>query len=220
VRTALVAAETHFTAVELIVVDDGSHDATATRVRTMMAADPRIRLIAHERSRGFGASFDSGRREARLEWTVMIQGDGPFSEATLRNVFARVGEADVICGYWNNPQERSWLRRLLSRAWTTTLNLGLGYRLRYYNGLQVHRTSWLRQLALQSSGFGFQAELLIAALRDGKRYIEVATDYIERPEGGATKIFRLRNLLSVAATLLQLLRLGWSNTHSTARVTS
>ena len=144
-----------------------------------------------------------------MGWTVMVQGDGPFSEQTLVSAFERVGQADVVCGYWNNPAERSWLRRLLSRAYTAALNTGLGYRMRYYNGLQVHETAWLQRQTIESSGFGFQAEVLIAALRDGREYVEVPTDYIERPEGGATKIFRLRNLLSVAGTLCGLLRGGW-----------
>ncbi|PKP84365.1 MAG: glycosyltransferase family 2 protein, partial [Alphaproteobacteria bacterium HGW-Alphaproteobacteria-2] len=48
---------------ELIVVDDGSADATMARVAEVQ--DPRIRLVAHPRNRGASAARNTGIREAR-----------------------------------------------------------------------------------------------------------------------------------------------------------
>lgn len=206
-RIASAAASRCFADHELLVVDDGSRDATAARVRAYAAENPHVRLLEHDTNRGFGASYDTGRFAAQMDYTVMVQGDGPFSEETLVAFFRRVGEADVICGYWNNPQERSAFRRVVSRLYTAILNGLFGYRMRYYNGLQLYRTAWLRELPLTSRGFGFQAETLLAALREGMRVVQVPTDYIERPDGGVTKAFRLKNVTSVLGTIWQLVQI-------------
>ena len=50
------------------------------------------------------------------------------------------------------------LATLLSKAFTGLVNPVTGRRLTDYNGLQIHRSDVLRQLSIQSLGYGFQAE--------------------------------------------------------------
>ncbi len=204
--TVIEAASECFDDFEIIVVDDGSTDRTAAVAESFARSNGHIRLISHDDIRGFGASYDTGRRNATKAFTVMVQGDGPFSAATLCEFFSHAGEADFICGYWNNAGERILTRRIISSVYTKVLNTYLGLNLKYYNGLQLYRTKFLNDLEIKSTGFGFQAEVIVAAISSGQDFVEVPTDYIERPEGGATKIFRARNILSVLGTLLQLHR--------------
>ncbi len=86
-------------------------------------------------------------------------------------------------------------------AYTKLMNLIFRLNLKYYNGIQIHQTEWLKNLELKSSGFGFQAELLIKAIKDGRSYVEVPHIHIERPGGGKTKIFKLKNIISVIKTI-------------------
>ncbi|HDR68484.1 MAG TPA: hypothetical protein ENN61_05475 [Bacteroidaceae bacterium] len=62
----------------------------------------------------------------------------------------------------------------------------------------------MKDIKLNSTGFGFQSELLIKAIREGKSYIEVPYIHVERPGGGATKIFKLKNIFSVLKTIIHL----------------
>jgi hypothetical protein len=110
----------------------------------------------------------------------------------------------VVSGFIENPASRSRLRRAISTAYTWTLNSLFGMRLRYFNGLQIHETSWLRGVTLRSQGFAFQAELLIRALRDGRTHLEVPYRHRERPGGGKTKIFKIGNIVSVIRAILLL----------------
>jgi glycosyltransferase involved in cell wall biosynthesis len=198
------AVEKSFTDYEVIVVNDGSTDTTLAIVQKKIEANPRIRLIHHPYPRNIGICYSEGRNCARMEYCVMIQGDNVFSEETLIQVFSQVGKADFICTYWNNPEIRSWTRRLISAGYTGVLNFMLKENLRYYNGMQIHRTDWLKQVEITSVGFGYQAEVLVHALKQGKKYLQIPVDCMERPGGGMTKVFKPQNIKSVMQTILHL----------------
>jgi hypothetical protein len=94
----------------------------------------------------------------------------------------------------------------VSKAFTVLVNLITRRGLRYYNGLQIHRAAILKSLRIESQGYGFQAEVLVKALRLGNSYIEVPMDLIERVKG-ESKAFRLKNFVDVWRTLRLLARL-------------
>src|SRR5262249_25792901 len=100
---------------------------------------------------------------------------------------------------------RSWFRTALSKTFTSIVNAVTGRRLHYYNGLQIHRADALRQLRIESSGYGFQAEVLAKALRTAKTFIEVPMDLVER-QHGASKAFRMKNVTDVVRTIVTLYR--------------
>lgn len=198
------AAERHFDDYEIIVVNDGSTDRTLGIVHENMARNPRIRVISHEKPWGFGASYHDGRRHATKTFTVMVHGDNAFDEDTLGRFFSNAGKADVICGYIANPAARDWTRRAISFSYTTAMNILFCMNLKYFNGLQIHRTDWLQEADIKSDGFGFQAELLIKAIKDGRSYLQVPTIHTERPGGGETKVFKMKNVRSVTRTMAEL----------------
>src|SRR5229473_1576552 len=95
-----------------------------------------------------------------------------------------IGEADIIIGYTRDMwKTRTWLRALMSKTFTLFVNVITHRRVRYYNGLQIHRAAVLKSLRIQSSGYGFQAEVLVKSLRLTRTYVEVPMDLIERKHG-------------------------------------
>lgn len=60
---------------ELVVVDDGSRDATADRLRALAAEDERVKLVALSRNFGHQAALSAGLEHARGDVVVMIDGD-------------------------------------------------------------------------------------------------------------------------------------------------
>ena len=186
---------------EILVIDDGSRDDTAAIVDASTKRFPAVRLLKNGRNRGFGWSYRRGVEEAALANIVMVHGDNAWGWSTLREFFSRTGEADAIIGYTRGMlQSRPLVRTLVSKAFTFLVNLITRRGLRYYNGLQIHRAPILKSLRIESQGYGFQAEVLVKALRLGNSYIEVPMDLIERVKG-ESKAFRVRNFVDVWRTL-------------------
>src|ERR1700719_2916145 len=71
VRQAVVEADEALAALcddyEILVVDDGSRDATAAVVSEESALRPRVRLLRHTMNRGYGAALRTGFEAARFE---------------------------------------------------------------------------------------------------------------------------------------------------------
>src|SRR5579862_1789718 len=68
---------------EIIYVDDGSSDATADAIRTLMRDFPRLRLIRHAQSCGQSAAIHSGIAAARAPWIATLDADGQNDPADI-----------------------------------------------------------------------------------------------------------------------------------------
>ena len=194
---------------EILVIDDGSRDQTAAIVESARRRYPAVRLLKNERNMGFGWSYRRGVEAAALAHIVMVHGDNAWGWATLREFFGHTGDADVIIGFTRDMMKsRTWARTVISKTFTLLVNLITWRRLRYYNGLQIHQAPILKSLHIESRGYGFQAEVLVKALRLTKTYVEVPMDLIER-EKGESKAFRMKNFVDVFNTLKRLAALEW-----------
>jgi hypothetical protein len=71
--------------------------------------------------------------------------------------------------------------------------------------LVVHRTELLRQIAINTDGFAYQAEALIKVLRQGHSYVEVGTNVTQR-QGGRSMALMPKNLFKVVSAIYALYR--------------
>jgi dolichol-phosphate mannosyltransferase len=194
---------------EILVIDDGSDDGTGRLVEAHAARFPGVRLLVNDRNMGFGWTYRRGVDAARLDHIVMVHGDNAWGAATLRDFFSHVGEADTIVGYTRDMwHSRTVVRTMVSKTFTLMVNAITWRGLKYYNGLQIHRAGVLKSLTIESRGYGFQAEVLVKALRLTKTVVEVPMDLMERDKG-ESKAFRLRNFVDVAKTLGRLIKVEW-----------
>jgi glycosyltransferase involved in cell wall biosynthesis len=189
---------------EILVIDDGSRDGTGALVSANLSRFPTVRLLVNDRNLGFGASYRRGVAAAALDHIVMVHGDDAWGHETLRDLFSHVGEADIIIGYTRHMwRSRTWRRTAVSKVFTFLVNVITQRRLAYYNGLQIHRAPILKSLQIESTGYGFQAEVLVKALRRTRTYREVPMDLNERRHG-ESQAFRLKNVVDVVRTLARL----------------
>ena len=205
VRQILDVVEGRFRDYEIILINDGSADSTGLRMEDLARRYPKIRLIHNPTNVGLGASYRVGCAEARHEYVMMLCGDGGMPASSLPAIFDKVGSADIVVPYCVNLRRiKTPTRYLLSRAYTLLLNVLFGQRLRYYNGLQVHRLELVRSVANESDGFGFQGEILVKLLKAGRSYVEVGVEGAEKTNRSSA--LRLKNIASVVRTIASLLR--------------
>jgi 4-amino-4-deoxy-L-arabinose transferase-like glycosyltransferase len=95
VREALDAAAVTW---ELIVVDDGSSDATQEVLAALGAAEPRLRPLRHDRRAGQTAALLTGFAVARGELIATLDADLQCRPEDLPRLIEALGDADLACG--------------------------------------------------------------------------------------------------------------------------
>jgi glycosyltransferase involved in cell wall biosynthesis len=198
------AVSPRFSAFEVIIVDDGSTDATPAIADQLAAADSHIVVHHHSRNLGLASSYRAGIELARLHYTSWIAGNNLIPPEGFDDIYGSVGVAEVVTTYLRSDV-RGRIRRALSTTFTRGMNLLFGTELRYFTGPCVYPTATLKRVDAVSQGSMFVAEVLLRVLLSDASYSTVGIQPLPRTSG-STKSFRLKN---IAAVLSSVARLFW-----------
>jgi glycosyltransferase involved in cell wall biosynthesis len=146
----------------VIVIDDGSSDATAS-----LATRAQARVLQHPSPQGKGAALVHGwdaARSAGFEWALTLDGDGQHAPAdipTLLSCAERTGAQLVVGNRMTNPAGMPWLRRRVNQWMSRRLSVLLGQDLPdTQNGFRLmHLASWA-SLEIHAAHFEIESELL------------------------------------------------------------
>jgi len=203
---------------EALVVDDGSSDDTAARVREMAAEHGGIGLLSLPANRGKGAAVAAGMRRARGALRLMTDADGATPIVEIKRLEAAVqGGADLAVGSraLADPSVvvRARTHRRLSGRVFTALTRALGVRqvVDTQCGFKLFRGPVADDLfgALRTDGFGFDVELVLRAERAGYRIVEVPVNWADQP-GSKVGVLKdgPRMIAQIVAARLRLAREG------------
>ena len=175
---------------EIIVVDDGSGDATGRMADELTAAHPGIvRAVHHPTNLGYGAALRSGFRAARHDHVAFTDGDRQFRVVDIGRLIDRMAaddRPDVVVGY-RIKRADPLVRTLYARAYRLANRIFFGLKVRDVDcACKLFRRESLAGIAVDSGGAFFSAELLIKLHAAGRSIAEVGVPHHPRTAGSAT----------------------------------
>lgn len=188
IAEAIPALEANADDYEIIVVDDGSSDETASVTKRVMEEHPHVRLIQHPVNQGFGAAVFSGFTNAVKDWIFYTDADRQFVLSELERFVPLMDQADLIAGY-RAPRRDPFLRVFYGKGWSMLCTLLFGYTVRDVDcGFKLFRREIIRELAprIASRGATFSIEWLVRAKRSGYRFVELPVTHRPRVAGSQT----------------------------------
>lgn len=171
---------------EVIVVDDGSTDQTATKIEKF----PFVKYIVHSRNRGKGAAVRTGFQVATGDIFVIQDADSEYSPFNIPTLLRPIltGKADVVYGsrFKGKQNSMSWSHYLGNKV--LSLIARLFYRVPITDALTGHKCfirEAVESLELKENGFNIEVEITAQIFENGWRFAEVPITYSIRTSGSS-----------------------------------
>jgi glycosyltransferase involved in cell wall biosynthesis len=191
------------TTYEVILIDDGSTDATFEKLASVQARDAHVKVIRFTRNFGQTAAFAAGFAEARGRFVVTLDGDLQNDPCDIPAMLELARHKDIVSGWRRKRQDNFFTRYLPSAVANWLLGIVSGVRL-HDNGcsLKVYRAAVVKPLKLRP---GMHRYLPALASQLGGRVAEVEVNH--RPRRYGHSKYNLSRTFRVIADLWQLPRL-------------
>ena len=186
---------------EIIVVNDGSRDGSARVLADLAQEMPRLRVITHEKNRGYGGALRSGFAAATKDLVFYTDGDGQYDVKEIPIMLALlVDDTDFVNGMKMSRSDPAYrvfvgnLHKFVTRwaFWLPIDDVDCDYRL-------IRRTV-LEHVELQSNSGSICVELVKRAQRAGAQFRQVSVRHYPR-QFGSSQFFRPGRILKTYADL-------------------
>lgn len=171
---------------EIIIVEDGSPDRTGEVADALAARHPNVRVIHHEKNRGYGAALKTGFTNARHDWVFYTDGDNQFDLQELKKFVALTPYTDIVSGFRINKQYSPY-RKLTSAVYNFILRLLFDIRDRDVDcAFKIYRRELFDRIVIESKDAFIDAEIAIKARLLNYRSTEVGVTHLPRLDGVST----------------------------------
>jgi glycosyltransferase involved in cell wall biosynthesis len=188
---------------EIILVNDGSRDATTPICDELAEQYPEVRAIHHMVNRGYGAALKSGILASRYDYIFFTDSDGQFDLQELEHLLQFASEYDIVTGYRAKRQDPP--HRLINAwGWKTLVRMVLGVKVRDIDcAFKIFQRSVFDRVQIRSVGAMVNTEILAQANSFGMRIHEVKVTHYPRRAGKPSGA----NLRVIAKAFKELFRL-------------
>ena len=189
---------------EIIVVDDGSTDHSREILRSLERKYPKLRVIYHERNKGYGGALRSGFAAARKELIFYTDGDFQYDVAELPKLLGRLTpDVDIVNGYKISRSD-PWIRVVLGRIYHATMRFMFGIKLRDVDcDFRLIRRKVFDSIVLTRNTGVICVEMVKKMQDAGFRFAEVPVHHYFRSYG-KSQFFNFRRLFRVVVGILGL----------------
>jgi glycosyltransferase involved in cell wall biosynthesis len=189
---------------EVIVVNDGSSDATAQIADEIARAYPRVRVIHHPRNLGYGAALQTGFRSASKELVFYTDGDAQYDPGELSVLWARMTpDADLVNGYKISRSDPLH-RIIIGRLYHHIVSVLFGLTVRDVDcDFRLMRRSIFEKVSLEKTSGVICLEMMKKIQDAGFRIVEVPVHHYHRAFG-RSQFFNFRRIAKTAVDVMRL----------------
>ncbi len=171
---------------EIIVVNDGSVDATRAICDVLARQFSDVRAIHHMENLGYGAALKSGISAARNELIFFTDTDGQFDFQELTQLLEWIDRYEIVIGY-RGKRSDPFYRLVNAWGWNMLVRLLLGVRVRDIDcAFKIFRREVFQRVQIRSVGAMVNTEILAQALRIGMKIHEIPVTHHPRNHGAPT----------------------------------
>ena len=189
---------------EVIIVDDGSADATADIAYELARTYPHVRVVHHPNNRGYGGALQTGFRAATKELVFYTDGDAQYDPAELAALWPKMTpDADLVNGYKISRSDPLH-RIIIGRVYHYIVSMLFGLRLRDVDcDFRLMRRTIFDRINLEKTSGIICVEMMKKIQDGGFRVAEVPVHHYHRAFG-TSQFFNVRRLVKTARDLLVL----------------
>jgi glycosyltransferase involved in cell wall biosynthesis len=185
---------------EIIVVNDGSRDNTAQVLAERQRRYPQLRVITHEKNKGYGGALKSGFYNATKELVFYTDGDGQYDPTEMLCLLPHIEQCDIVQGY--KLGRADGLHRLVAGKLYGNFARFL-FRLKIRDvdcDFRLMRREIFDRVKLESD-FGFICTEMMKKIQDaGYQFHEVGVHHYPRV-CGQSQFFTLRRIAETLRTM-------------------
>jgi glycosyltransferase involved in cell wall biosynthesis len=189
---------------EVIVVNDGSIDATPEILDELARTYPHVRVVHHPKNRGYGGALQSGFRSATKEFIFYTDGDAQYDPAELADLWAKMTpDADLVNGYKISRSDPVH-RIVIGRVYHHVVSLLFGLSVRDVDcDFRLMRRSIFEKIDLEKSSGVICLEMMKKIEDAGFRIVEVPVHHYHRAYG-KSQFFNFRRIAKTGVDVLRL----------------
>ncbi|NNF06827.1 MAG: glycosyltransferase family 2 protein [Candidatus Eisenbacteria bacterium] len=181
-----VVSEMGISDYEIIIVEDGSPDRTGEVADELAEKHEHVRVIHHEKNRGYGAALHTGFMAAKKENVFYTDGDNQFDLSELRRFVALLPYTDIVSGF-RIQKQYSTNRKFTSATYNLVLRLLFDIHDRDVDcAFKLYPTELFKKFEIESRDAFIDAEIAIQARLLGYKSMEVGVRHLPRMDGIST----------------------------------
>lgn len=181
---------------EIVAINDGSTDGTLERLTALAGRFPCLRVVNHDRNRGYGAALKTGMRHAASDMIAITDADGTYPIRELPRLVGLAKDFDMVVGARTGENVTySKVRKVPKYFLHAWVNWIVNLRIPDINsGMRVFRKEMAQKFVrVLPNGFSFTITITISSLRNNYRVHFEPIDYYQRT--GKSKIHPIKDTL-------------------------
>ena len=189
---------------EVLVIDDGSRDATGSIADELARQYPQVRVIHHPQNRGYGGALRTGFASARKDLIAYTDGDAQYDPSELDVLWNRLtDDADMVQGYKISRADPLH-RIIIGRVYHHTVKLLFRLKVRDIDcDFRLMRREIFDRVRLERDTGVICLEMMRKFKDVGVRIVEVPVHHYHRTHG-RSQFFNFRRVFWTAVDVLKL----------------